>query len=131
MGHGIQRPSFEFINGDGTLDAEASRFGAAKCLEVGPATEFRADFMRVGANVKSLAADNTKVNFGGSVGENLMGVNVHKAGFALHDLTLTGEFVEGHAVFFDRADHRRSLVEVAVKFRKGSIDLLASELGNW
>lgn len=99
MGHSFQRSGFEFINGDGTFHAEASRFGAAKCLEVGPATEFRADFVSVGANVKSLAADNTKVNFRGSYGENLMGVNVHKAGFAFHDLALTGEFVERHAVF--------------------------------
>ena len=97
---------------------------------MGSATEFGTDLMRVGPNIKSLATDNAKINFRRSDGDDLVGVNMHKAGFALNDLALTGQFVEGHAILFDGTDHWRSLVEVAVKFREGGIDLLAGELGN-
>jgi len=44
-----------------------------------------------------------------------MGVNVDQPRFALHVLPLTGQFVEADSILFDRRDHRRNLMKIAVE----------------
>ena len=80
------------------------------------ATEILADVVGIGANIETLAANDAKIDFRQADGLNLMGVDMHKARFALHGLALAGELVERHAVFLDRTDHGRGLVEVAMEF---------------
>jgi len=63
LGHGIQWARFEFIDSDGSLHTESSRFGAAKDFEVGTATELGPDLMSISANVKPFATDDAKINF--------------------------------------------------------------------
>ena len=53
---------------------------------------------------------------------------MHKARLAFHGLALAGELVERHAVFLDRADHGRGLVEIAMKFGEGGFDLILGKI---
>ena len=80
------------------------------------AAEFLPDVVGVGANIKTLAANDAKIDFRQADRLNLMGVDMHEAWFAFHGLALAGELVERHAVFLDRADHGWGLVEIAMEF---------------
>src|SRR5207253_9327152 len=49
---------FDLIDRDRVRDIEPPRFHSSQRLEMGAATEFRADAVRAGSNIKTFASDN-------------------------------------------------------------------------
>src|SRR6266436_638735 len=54
---------FQFLDRDGSVDAESSRFYPSQTLEMRSAPKCFANIVGVGPNVKALAADDTKIDF--------------------------------------------------------------------
>src|SRR3984893_14766152 len=86
---------------------------AAKCL---------ADIVCIGANVKALAADDTKIDFRRRDPADRITIYVHEARLALDDFSLAREFVEWNAALLDRRNHWRHLVKIAGVFFKHRAD---------
>src|ERR1700726_3173754 len=92
------------------------------------AAECLADFVRVSANIKSLAAQNTEVDVRNGDVIDRVAINVNKSRFAFDDLSLSREFVERHAYVFFRRNHWRGLIKIAAKFVKCSANIPITQL---
>src|SRR6266850_2203230 len=55
---------FDLIDRDRVRDIESPRFHSSERIEMGAATEFRADVVCVGSNVKTFAAEDGEIHFG-------------------------------------------------------------------
>ena len=53
---------FDLIDRDRVRDIEPPRFHSSQRIEMGAATEFRADVVRVSSNIKTFAADNGEID---------------------------------------------------------------------
>ena len=102
--------------------------GAAQGAEVRAAAEFLPDLVRVGADVEAFAAYDAEIDLRELDAGDFTIVNAHEARFALHDLALAGEFVEGDAIDLHGADHRRDLVKIAAELVEGGLDVRAGEV---
>src|SRR5439155_24399107 len=66
---------FDLIDRDRVRDIEPPRFHSSQRIEMGAATEFRADVVRVSSNIKTFAADNGEID--SSQGDPIDGVAVN------------------------------------------------------
>src|ERR1700730_12796269 len=103
----------QFIHRDGSVHAEPAGFRPPQILEMRSATERLADIVRVGPNVKALAANHAEINFRRLDPVDRIPINMHQAWFALDGFSLAGKFVERNAALFDGRNHWRHLVKIA------------------
>ena len=109
----ISRSGFQIGDGHGTLKSEFARTGAAQSTEMTEGAEACAEVVGIGAHVKPLGAIHREIDFRQGHAGHFIGGDMYRAGIAFDHLTLTGEFVERYAVFFDSRNHRWDLLEGA------------------
>src|SRR4029077_3710753 len=126
----LPRRGFDFINGDRSNEIEPPGFYAAQRLQMRATTEEFTDVMHVRANIKTLAAQDTEIDFRRRDSVDRVAINVDEARFALNHLSLAGQFVERHAAMFFGRNHRWHLIKIAAEFFKRGADFIFSEPGN-
>jgi hypothetical protein len=87
--------------------------------------------MGIGADVKALAAHNTKFNVRQRYVANFMREYMHEARLTLDNLALAREFVQRNPALFDRGNHRWQLIKVAVVLSKRFLNVRSRELRHW
>ena len=97
---------------------------------VSPTAEPLAEVVAVGPHIEPLGAVDAKADDGGSDFQELIFVDADLAGGAVDRFAFPGQFIEGNAVFFDRRDHGRNLVEFPGELGKGRFDGGAVQGGN-
>ena len=83
--------------------------------------------MHVGANVKSLATNNTEIDLRRSDPIDRITINVDQARLALDHFSLARQLVERNAAMFFGRNHWRHLVKIAAKFLERSTDSIFIE----
>ena len=101
---------------------KVSGAGADEGRHVSPTAEPLAEVVAVGPHIEPLGAVDAKADDGGSDFQELIFVDADLAGGAVDRFAFPGQFIEGNAVFFDRRDHGRNLVEFPGELGKGRFD---------
>lgn len=92
------------------------------------ATELLADVMGIGANIKTFAAHDAKIDFGKADPVDRVAINVDQAWLALDHFSLARELVQRHAAMLFCGNHWRHLIEIAPELFKRGADAIFFEL---
>src|SRR5438874_11486669 len=88
------------------------------------------DVVRVGADIKTLAAHDRKIDCWQRNPINRIAIYMHQSWLALDRFSLAGKFVKGNSSVFDRRNHRRHLIKIAAKFFKGTANCVIGQSRN-
>lgn len=121
---------FECGKIDVSFDGKFSAAGATEFLQMSAASQDGTDVVGVGPHVKSLAANDAEFDVRKCYFLDFIMEDGDGPFLAFDFLALASEFVKGDAVFLDGTDHRRELVEVALKLIERGGDLFAREFGH-
>src|SRR6267378_610659 len=86
--------------------------------------------MHISANIKALAAQNTKIDLRKEYSVNCVAIDMHQARLPLDHFSLACQFVQRDSTMLFRRNHRRYLVKIAPELFKCSANLVFVQRGN-
>ena len=114
----FERRALDLINTDRLNDIKTTGLCAPQRFQVRAATELLADVVDIGANIKTFAAHDAKIDFGKCDPVDRVAINVDQAWLALDHFSLARELVQRHAAMLFCGNHWRHLIEIAPELFK-------------